>query len=679
MQRTLYLSLFTFFLTINSFATNYYISSSGGSNNNDGLSPETAWETLSKINSYSFDGGDSILFKRGDTWVGESIKIPRDSLNFSAYGFGAKPVFDGNNSVDMLVNLGNWMDYLSFSYIKFTGATSGAIKDPWISTTSNIIVDSCDFINNSGAAIYLINRKNVRISNNYFTDNRNPIIFELKLDTDHLPPGEGAGDSIWIFNNTIYDNGVTGISLYSNYKWHQAIRYVEIYNNVSTHNTAGLYIQGVYDSKIYNNIFSNNTKTNFETYGVGWASSSRCEFYNNVIQNNGNAGIDVFGDNDIYYYHCDSNLFYNNIFSGHADVCAFRFGGTTDGHYGNKVYNNLFYDNKTHIVSNSVSGGDPVTHCSNIFFNNTLFNSSSYSVVDGTKGKNKFLNNIISGNKGSYAVDAYHNDSLQLYNNIIYSQTPTNVGYVDSALMTYEDFAAITNNTIYADPLFIDTLFNNFRLKQGSPAINAGADIGLTRDFFGKVRDGLPDIGAIEYETAYVPPAKDTFVVRFNPGWNYFSFRVVPGNMNFNFVFDTLTNDNLVKIMDQEGNAIEYLSDEEGWVNNIGELSVTQGYKIKVAKTCDFTTVGLPVEGNLSVNLSEGWNILPYNKLSPQDALTVLKALRDKGCLVEVRDDAANRLYYDSTSGWVNNIGNFIPGKAYDIKVNRDCEFVLLR
>ena len=40
---------------------------------------------------------------------------------------------------------------------------------------------------------------------------------------------------------------------------------------------------------------------------------------------------------------------------------------------------------------------------------------------------------------------------------------------------------------------------SNYRLRPGSPAINAGVNVGLTTDFAGKPTRGLPDIGAYEY------------------------------------------------------------------------------------------------------------------------------------------------------------------------------------
>jgi hypothetical protein len=42
---------------------------------------------------------------------------------------------------------------------------------------------------------------------------------------------------------------------------------------------------------------------------------------------------------------------------------------------------------------------------------------------------------------------------------------------------------------------------SDYRLRAGSPAINAGVDVGLTTDADGKPIAGKPDIGAYEYQT----------------------------------------------------------------------------------------------------------------------------------------------------------------------------------
>lgn len=51
-------------------ANTYYVDSTNGSDNNDGLTPETAFASIDKLNTITFRPGDQILFKKGETFVG---------------------------------------------------------------------------------------------------------------------------------------------------------------------------------------------------------------------------------------------------------------------------------------------------------------------------------------------------------------------------------------------------------------------------------------------------------------------------------------------------------------------------------------------------------------------------------------------------------------------------------
>jgi len=74
--------------------TSYYISNTGN-DINSGKTPQQSWKTLSKVNTYSFSPGDSILFKCGDRWSGKIISQSGDSTGciiYGAYGNGEKPI-----------------------------------------------------------------------------------------------------------------------------------------------------------------------------------------------------------------------------------------------------------------------------------------------------------------------------------------------------------------------------------------------------------------------------------------------------------------------------------------------------------------------------------------------------------------------------------------------------------
>ena len=71
----------------------YYVSNSG-LDTNDGLTPETAWQSVAKVNE-SIAGGDEIRFRCGDTFYGRvqaKPGTPDKFTTFTSYGEGVKPV-----------------------------------------------------------------------------------------------------------------------------------------------------------------------------------------------------------------------------------------------------------------------------------------------------------------------------------------------------------------------------------------------------------------------------------------------------------------------------------------------------------------------------------------------------------------------------------------------------------
>ena len=72
--------------------TAYYVSPNGD-DMNDGLSPETAIQTLERIHTLPLAFGDAIFLERGSTWRG-NISINISGITISAYGEGKKPVIN---------------------------------------------------------------------------------------------------------------------------------------------------------------------------------------------------------------------------------------------------------------------------------------------------------------------------------------------------------------------------------------------------------------------------------------------------------------------------------------------------------------------------------------------------------------------------------------------------------
>ena len=81
----------------------YYVSSSGGENYYDGLNgtydgTHGPWKSISKINGTNFSPGDSVLFKKGDTWNEQLVVSSSGSsglyIHYGVYGTGDKPIIN---------------------------------------------------------------------------------------------------------------------------------------------------------------------------------------------------------------------------------------------------------------------------------------------------------------------------------------------------------------------------------------------------------------------------------------------------------------------------------------------------------------------------------------------------------------------------------------------------------
>lgn len=87
----------------------YYISSINGNDSADGLTPESAWESLDKLLGIrnSLLPGDAVLFERGSIFHRREITIEGppginsmiwavSGVTYGAYGYGNKPIFNGS-------------------------------------------------------------------------------------------------------------------------------------------------------------------------------------------------------------------------------------------------------------------------------------------------------------------------------------------------------------------------------------------------------------------------------------------------------------------------------------------------------------------------------------------------------------------------------------------------------
>ncbi|SVE32869.1 uncharacterized protein METZ01_LOCUS485723, partial [marine metagenome] len=147
-----------------------------------------------------------------------------------------------------------------------------------------------------------------------------------------------------------------------------------------------------------------------------------------------------------------------------------------------------------------------------------------------------------------------------------------------------------------------------------------------------------------------------------------------PASLDMANILGGLMNDggSLVKVQDETGSAIEYVSFLSSWINNIGIMAATEGYYVKVNTASSVTVSGDGTDLPLAIPLTNGWNIISYPAQNAQDANNVLQSLMDSGSLVKVQDETGLAIEYVSfLSSWINNINNFKAGEGYYVKVNQ--------
>ena len=81
----------------------YYIDSNGGSDANNGTNSGTPWQTLTNVNTKTFQPGDRIFLKSGSVWAGQlspkGSGIAGNPIIVNMYGGTVKPRIEGEGTI----------------------------------------------------------------------------------------------------------------------------------------------------------------------------------------------------------------------------------------------------------------------------------------------------------------------------------------------------------------------------------------------------------------------------------------------------------------------------------------------------------------------------------------------------------------------------------------------------
>lgn len=494
----------------------FYVDSENGDDSADGMTPETAWKTLTKVNETQLIGGDRILLKAGSVFEDQALSIKSggtaenpiiiDMYDGDVVGTeaGERPRIKGNGK-NSFEYQGNQISY----GLHIKNASHVQVNNVEISNqgdTRKLSVGLC--VEAAGCGVM----QGVHINNVYIHD-VNGTYEEKTLPngglyyvvSDHS--NNTRFDDIQVVNNIVKRVSRTGISIgttsaSSFWDGHGGLIPQEVldayaHTNVLIRNNyveeAGgdaivpmFSIKPVIEYNISNGASQNTKHTSMYNAGIWpWRCEDAVfqynECYGTILNGDGQAYDCDWSRGTIYQYNyshdneggfilicqsevLDSIVRYN--ISQNDQRCLFLTSNTHNA----DVYNNTFYIGEgldTEVVEDV---GGVATLKNNIFYNLGTSTTTTW-------GRNfSYENNLY------YGYDSTPEDSRKIIADPMFTDPGTGGTGVlgDSA---------------------IDTL-GGYRLQEDSPAIDAGLEIENNggRDYFGTpLTDGKTDIGAAEY------------------------------------------------------------------------------------------------------------------------------------------------------------------------------------
>lgn len=471
----------------------FYVSLSGN-NDNNGLTTNTAWYSVSKVNDSIFVPGDSVLFEGGSVFPGNLVLNANNitsnvthQFTVSSYGIGKGRIdnSDGNTAVS-IINIGNVvLDNLEItgSDTKF-GVKAFANNNQ---THGSITVKRSDVFGTAQTAIDVVSMT----ANSKFAN-------------------------VIIANNNIYLTGGMGVHLHGPFANTRQFNNVTIeYNNIHEVNEDAIVVSNAITPKIQHNIIANTGSIGTDSFGILTFQSSNGNISNNFVTKTKSdtiysGGIAVHGatENFIVEYNFTSE----NLGPG---LSVFSYDG---GGVANAVvrYNISAMDGSTVDALGVPAANGPI---SSIFHNNTIYYPSSeigvVSLISPSTANTKFYNNIfVAANDSPYIVaSSTASGSVSFRGNLYWGgQNDVRWGSNNYSLASWsstfnQERDGGTPNYVKADPLFNSMGSNlpvGYKVSQNSPALSNGLNLLTTfglnpgnRDYFGSVSYGTRDIGAM--------------------------------------------------------------------------------------------------------------------------------------------------------------------------------------
>ncbi|MFG2087317.1 right-handed parallel beta-helix repeat-containing protein [Spirillospora sp. NPDC048824] len=472
--------------------TRYYVDCGSGDDGAPGTSPGEAWKTLAKVNTVTFEPGDTISLRRGTTCGGtlepKGSGTARAPISLDAYGYGARPVINGGGAraAVFLHDVQGWE--IRGLEITNPGPDDGAprigiyvLLDDY-GTGEHYVVDNVKIHDVPGCDCLQAEK-----------ENSGGIVF--KAAGSETPTGF---DGIRVTRNQISDIDNVGIGTVSQWvkrdlypggtnHW-VPMRNVHVTWNQVT-NTGG---DGILVSNGVDSVTAHNKVDGFGLRGVqahagilAFNSDRPVVQYNEVTGGSSNPPSFAFsvdaGNRDLVYQ-------YNYSHDNDGPFILFcAFAGTSGD--GAKIRYNLSENDldlaigtfTIPIVSNGCD--NPIEDVE--FYNNVIHSERAGRLVRSLPHTPiKFSNNVFSGRFAGASIV----DDVGVYDHNVYR----NVTGIPAG-----DQHAITQDPRFTAP---GSGPWGYRLRCGSPAIGAGVDVAGDggRDLFGNRIPSPPNIGVYQ-------------------------------------------------------------------------------------------------------------------------------------------------------------------------------------
>ncbi|MES2225673.1 MAG: fibronectin type III domain-containing protein [Patescibacteria group bacterium] len=478
-------------------AATYYVDSVGGSDGNAGTSTGAPWQTLSKIASSTFSGGDSVLLKAGDVWR-ESLIFPSSGtsgnpITIGKYGSGANPVLNGS---DILPNANFTVyDAPNNTYQIPMTVEGNGVAAVWENGARLTLAVSLAAATSTPGSVFYNTTTHIMYVH---SANASPNVITNGLTYEGTKRGNVAydnGNSWLIWQDLEIDKGFTNLSAHLVAGNNNIVRRVNYYENANHHlgfygsNNLGEDLYGendaggsflFYGPSSHDNIFRRiQSVANIATLGP--AVQAHGGSYNNIVEDSlltssvtpssQTAAIGLSADAGT------SIIARRNKIMG---KWTFAFGMNSGAGINSEFYDNVIDGSQfiTRAISLTSTGATGLK-----IYNNTYYTSGTQDFfgVDAS-GSAEVRNNIVYVSSSGFYVFIGSASSTVFSNNEYFGSSRTNAFGAVSGNKTFLQWQALgyDTNSQLANPLFVSSTSPSIdlSLQPGSPAIDVGTNFG---------------------------------------------------------------------------------------------------------------------------------------------------------------------------------------------------------